>query len=1044
MGYRRSIFLRLALGCAALGVFALLALFAYFPRVRENKAERILSPSGSSAVRATPLRSLPFESLPELTFDEALTILGSEVERRSRDPEAWSRIERVAARLEELHGENLEKIEKSARYYESRGPEVRARFAAFRAEYRRRYETLRDHLAALEDGDVEAGAGILDLLRESDALQPPRELPEAKDLPRRRLPAEHREPRTTSEDWNAVRKVGSAHYEVESGAWERLFGNRAAHAQETEDDLGETSEVKFRPESGPEIQKLLDDEGLRGSPAKIANWVRNHIEFVPIWGALQSSTTCLENRRGTAMDIASLTIALLRASGIHARYQSGTVRMPIAQAMNWLGNFESPVAASSLLSSGGIASAVQVDENGQPQALRFEHVWVRAFVDYLPYQGACHIEGDTWVDVDACTKAYDYFPRPDVSPFDRVGDPRAFLGALTATADLDPVTGEVSKVDYLLLDRTLEFERAGLVEHVRETAGGLTIGEMLGRGRIRERHSTVLGGSPPFEVLARGWERSELLDADRFGVAIRIEHGGKAILSFQARAADVGSSRFSIFFRPENAVDARIIADQIPAERDSPPFRSLWIAGVRVVPQLVRDGAPVLEGAAVDMGAAVDIIVDFEEPVLSTAPIRAHIAAGEETAIGIDFLSVPPSLFGRLQAEHADLSDRFIHGSFEGLRGESMLEVILSGVIHGWFREADSFNRTSGNGLGCVTHRYPSAGICSAKWLSGTVFGLPLEANHRGITVDIPGDVNLLMSRDGNQKRCVFAGLLQGFYGSGLESQVPALFTTTDVEPSHWFGTSDALAIAGRLGDTQVLIDAGNAGQVLPNIRLAAADREEIREAVDRGFVVFTHENQLASAEGRHAGYAILDPETASGIFRVSGGTNGGDPVRCLRDSGASQSTIDRFARLWGGLFRASVAQEVYVQVGLDLAGPLIPLAPAVKFLNAISNVLKRYTENADRLDTAFAAIGDRAEPLVGLVVLMTALEVVNQLLFAVVSPLSLIPGGTEIVGAYLNVVQGTAWRGVRNVLLYQARIESELGEIGIPVECLESLGTPD
>ena len=55
------------------------------------------------------------------------------------------------------------------------------------------------------------------------------------------------------------------------------------------------------------------------------------------------------DRACNAFDTASLLIALLRVSNIPARYQMGTIEVPIEKAMNWLGGFSDPRAAGSRL-----------------------------------------------------------------------------------------------------------------------------------------------------------------------------------------------------------------------------------------------------------------------------------------------------------------------------------------------------------------------------------------------------------------------------------------------------------------------------------------------------------------------------------------------------------------------------------------------------------------------------------------------------------------------------------------------------------------------
>ncbi|MCW8237367.1 transglutaminase domain-containing protein, partial [Verminephrobacter eiseniae] len=55
---------------------------------------------------------------------------------------------------------------------------------------------------------------------------------------------------------------------------------------------------------------------LGNNPVLIDNWVRNTVEFLPTWGALQNADSTLQTLRGNAFDIASLHIALLRAAKI--------------------------------------------------------------------------------------------------------------------------------------------------------------------------------------------------------------------------------------------------------------------------------------------------------------------------------------------------------------------------------------------------------------------------------------------------------------------------------------------------------------------------------------------------------------------------------------------------------------------------------------------------------------------------------------------------------------------------------------------------------
>src|SRR5206468_6428850 len=126
---------------------------------------------------------------------------------------------------------------------------------------------------------------------------------------------------------------------------------------------------------------------LGNKPVPIYNWVRNNIQFVPSYGSIQGSDMTLQTKRGNAFDTASLLIALLRAANVPARYVYGTIEVPADKAMNWVGGVHVPQAAMNLMGQGGIPN-IGVAQGGQVKSIRMEHVWVEAFVDYVPSRGA--------------------------------------------------------------------------------------------------------------------------------------------------------------------------------------------------------------------------------------------------------------------------------------------------------------------------------------------------------------------------------------------------------------------------------------------------------------------------------------------------------------------------------------------------------------------------------------------------------------------------------------------------------------------------------
>src|SRR5690606_38908708 len=146
---------------------------------------------------------------------------------------------------------------------------------------------------------------------------------------------------------------------------------------------------------------------LAHNPVRIYSWVRNNVQWQPSWGAVQDADLTLSAQRGNAFDIASLTIALLRASGFPARYVHGTIDVPEDKFRNWVGGFEHINAAMAYAAAAGIPITA-VTSGGVITKVRMEHVWVEAALDFYPSRGAVNHAADTWVPMDPSFKQYEF------------------------------------------------------------------------------------------------------------------------------------------------------------------------------------------------------------------------------------------------------------------------------------------------------------------------------------------------------------------------------------------------------------------------------------------------------------------------------------------------------------------------------------------------------------------------------------------------------------------------------------------------------------
>lgn len=250
---------------------------------------------------------------------------------------------------------------------------------------------------------------------------------------------------------------------------------KAAPAAPVPADLAETDDVVLTPR----IREMAASFG--GSPVEILNWVRNNIDFVPTYGSVQGAELTRINKRGNAIDTASLTIALLRAADIPARYVYGTVEMPVAKVQNWLGGNIAAGQVVELMSKAGIPSQAVI-AGGQVASVRFEHTWVEAYVDFNPGRGGGTGPATTWVPMDASFKSYDIHPPIKLTtgaPFDAAG----VLGQVNASA-VHGQFGSVTGFDLSKVTAAIDAWKPAAQTYANQVKPNTTLGDVRGGASI--------------------------------------------------------------------------------------------------------------------------------------------------------------------------------------------------------------------------------------------------------------------------------------------------------------------------------------------------------------------------------------------------------------------------------------------------------------------------------------------------------------------------------------------------------------------------------
>ena len=521
--------------------------------------------------------------------------------------------------------------------------EILARHDQAAAQFEQRSQEFNQISQRLQNNEPQAAQALQNFLiqnrsgvRRSLPAAQPDKLPWGNPQPSRRMPAESKSSwiQHLHKDYYAAQAVKLAQAGGSIGGIQFTQLPEPGLAPTTA-DLSETLEVQITPV----IQaKAL---ALSNNPVSIHNWVRNNIQWQPTWGASQDATALLKSQRGNSADIASLEIALLRAAGIPARYQFGTIDIPIEQAMNWAGGLQNPEAALTLFNQGGIA-ARGITEAGRFTAIRMEHVWVQAYVNWSPSRGARqggrltnpetqfpsgqaqHVNPNgalnAWVPLDASFKQYNYAAGLDMSS---LGNTNA-QGLLDAAKQGAVCTSaSAAGLNTTALVNGYSQFNAQALSQLNNLGNNTRIAQILGSESVLAQDHSMLAGNLPYPVVIEGLSATELPASLRWRASLSLLDGTTSVLALDRALAQVQGQSLDLSFVPETALDAQTLATLLrpSAGGDANGLPTKAAAYLVKFKAQLRSGTQVLaEGGSYFLGQALTLRSTLQNPNQASAP----------------------------------------------------------------------------------------------------------------------------------------------------------------------------------------------------------------------------------------------------------------------------------------------------------------------------------------------------------------------------------------------------------------------------------------
>jgi len=583
---------------------------------------------------------------------------------------------------------------------------------------------------------------------------------------------------------------------------------------------------KALPKAAPELVALA--QSLGNSPGRIFRLVHDEIDYDPKWGAGKSPLGTLHERRGTSWEQAWLLQQLLTAAGVDARFEWGEVEITTAKLVNLTGVADA-FRAGDLLTTAGVPIVLLVD-GSQVVGARMSHVWVRAFLDYIPRRGATPGPGDTWIRMDPSLKRF------DVGAGVRLDEEVPF--------DL----GEYLQSGTLLSPRAYyEDALAAYADAHNLGVAGLE-GLKPAKSLIQEAFPFV-PASLRAKILSVAGEATDVPAAFRQQLDLQVrEAGGAVLLTWSTLWPAVYGRRVELAWPGATSADQSAL-DLNGGVFATPPFE------VDLRPVLRVDGTDVALGEEVGSAEDVELLATLSAPQGSPTVVRFEIFAGEHAVFTADSGQIPQETVDRYTAgRDAATNPEEVEAWALALAGAVYLRSLSRDLEH---LSALRYRRLIQ--LGNVVLAVQRGAV------SRSPDGTPLTFSAAPPSLDLGAMVLGLFPADGvagPAATSVATLELLGSQGSAREGE-----SLTQALGGEHLTAVGFLTRAVREGQTLTRVDATNVEPALAASELSSDAEASVRAGVDRGLIAWISETQLPFDTWDATGYVLEDPSTGAGGY---------------------------------------------------------------------------------------------------------------------------------------------------------------------------------
>jgi hypothetical protein len=256
------------------------------------------------------------------------------------------------------------------------------------------------------------------------------------------------------------------------------------------------------------------------------------------------------------------------------------------------------------------------------------------------------------------------------------------------------------------------------------------------------------------------------------------------------------------------------------------------------------------------------------------------VIAGSYLALGVVGSNPSQKTFSALQANLTQTKQILETGTDAqkaALTRERLIGDMVEVGVQGYYAQFISQSKAMSFQAKTSHLPLPMAGTFGYEPSQRTLLGINRGIETCGFYMNVR-TVQAVKDRNGDSSKAKQLMLQVGMLSSALENIVPEqIFTDPNsATKPEGFSTAKALGLAIAQGQRIYTISQKNQATALPALHLDSLAMSEIRDALASGKEVTTHTDQLTVPGYKGSGYAITDPVTGEGVYKISGGKNGG------------------------------------------------------------------------------------------------------------------------------------------------------------------------